>query len=73
MKTLKFRYDGEKTHDPVLGLLLPGQEGEGPHDDVALKIAGKLLTAVDDAGREAAAAILDAQRPTVVDLDDSHN
>ena len=61
-KTLKFRYAGERTHDPVLGLLEPGTEGQGEHAIVAVKIAAGLLEAVDHDGRDAADAILDANR-----------
>ena len=60
--TLKFRYDGERTHDPVLGVLTPGHEGEAEADVVAVKIAAGLLSAVDPAGRTAAEAILEANR-----------
>jgi hypothetical protein len=54
--TVKFRYEGERTEDPILGLLTPGCEGAGDEDVVALKIAAGLLIAVDDEGRAAAAA-----------------
>ncbi len=47
---MRYRYAGtEATYDCFggLGLLLPGQEGEGPDDVVALKIAAGLLEAVE--------------------------
>jgi hypothetical protein len=46
---MRYRYLGqEATYDRVLGLLTPGCEGDGPDDEVALKIAGGLLTAVPE-------------------------
>jgi hypothetical protein len=40
---MRFRYEGERTEDPILGLLTPGMEGDGPDDVVALKIKAGLL------------------------------
>lgn len=45
---MRFRYFGPTTHDPVLGLLTSGMEGEGPDDVVALKIQAGLLSPAEE-------------------------
>lgn len=52
---MKYRYDGEAvTYHPQLGMLVPGEIGEGPDELVRMCIAGGLLVAVETTPEPAA-------------------